>query len=227
MILSVAGIATLRSVRQANISTAASRMTSAVRYLYDLAVVTNRPYRLVVDLASGAYWGEPADPSMGCGAALLPSDEEMKFGPKESDGSARSGGSGRPSERAIREAMLQPGGLAALMQGPAATGGAPGGGDGAPVSGAKADARAVRERLLERHNLSKGLSFSKVMTGHQDEPTEEGKAEIYFFPSGYVEKAYIYMQQGDEVYTIETVPLKGAARVHRVELDSRDLLDES
>ena len=88
-------------------------------------------------------------------------------------------------------------------------------------------AKPARERLLERFSLPKGVTFPRVMTGHQDEPTEEGKAEVYFFPSGYVEPAYIYMERDDEIYTIETVPLKGAAVVHREELDPRDLLDES
>lgn len=232
IVLIVAGIGTLRSVRKADISTAASRLSASVRYLYDLAVVTNRPYRLVVDLASNAYWGEPADPSMGCGgAALLPSDEERKFDEEnpEEEGEEGAGGSGSPAP-AAGMVLAQPDGIAAMLQGSQAPSGrgartaraAPAGGEGGPGG-----EKRSRERLLERFTLPKGLVFPRVMTGHQDDPTEEGKAEVYFFPSGYVERAYIYLQRDDEIYTVETVPLKGAALVHREELDPADLLDES
>jgi general secretion pathway protein H len=63
------------------------------------------------------------------------------------------------------------------------------------------------------------------MTAHQEERTEEGRGEIYFFPSGYVERAYIFLKRDEEVYTIETLPMKGVGIVHPEELDSRDLLD--
>ncbi len=233
ILLIVAGIGTLRSVRKADISTAAGRMTSAVRYLYDLSVVTNRPYRLVIDLASNAYWGEPADPASGCGgAALLPSEEERRYGEDRPEEEGARGGTagGASSGSPLAAALSQPEGIAMLLQGASATASrrpadrlplAGSGGEGA--TGAK----PARERLLERFSLPKGVTFPRVMTGHQDEPTEEGKAEVYFFPSGYVEPAYIYMERDDEIYTIETVPLKGAAVVHREELDPRDLLDES
>ena len=229
MFLIVASVATLRSVQKADISTAAGRLTSAVRYLYDLSVVTNRPYRLVVDLANNAYWGEPANPPRGCGgAALLPSEEERRFASenpgKTLDESRQSG----TSSSAFGAALSRPDAIAALLQGgaePARTKASPGLLDG---GGGEVSAKpAVRERLLERHTLPKGVTVPRVMTGHQDEATEEGTAEIYFFPSGYVEPAYIYLQRGEEIYTVETVPLKGSALVHHEELDSRDLLDES
>ena len=229
LILIVASVATLRSVQKADVSTAAGRLTSAVRYLYDLSVVTNRPYRLVVDLASNAYWGEPANPSVGCsGAALLPSEEERKFAAANPGKVLDSTGSNPNSSGAVSAALSRPDGIAGLLQGgyvaPSAgssTGLMDGGGGTAAVK------PAARERLLERYALPKGVVFLRVMTGHQDEATEEGKAEIYFFPSGYVEPAYIYLQRSDEIYTVETVPLKGSALVHREELDPRDLLDES
>jgi prepilin-type N-terminal cleavage/methylation domain-containing protein len=223
LVLILAGIATLQSVRKADISTSAQRLSASVRYLYDLAVVTNRPYRLVVDLASGAYWGEPADPGQGCGAALLPSDEERRFGTGDEEG-----GEGGGAATAAPTPFANPGGIEAVLGGapmaPAQARPATGGEGDEDAPAAK---KTPRERLLARWALPKGIRFPKVMTGHQDEPTEEGKAEVWFFPSGYVEPAYIYLQRDDETYTVETVPLRGSAVVHHVELDPRDLLDAS
>ncbi len=229
LILIVASVATLWSVRKADISTAAGRLTSAVRYLYDLSVVTNRPYRLVLDLGANAYWGEPADPNVGCnGAALLPSDDERKWATENPGKTLEKTPTGGMSDLAIGAALSRPEGIAGLLQGlpePATRKGSTSLLDGG--AGTAAVKPANPERLLERFTLPKGVTIPRVMTGHQDEVTEEGKAEVYFFPSGYVEPAYIYLQRGDEIYTVETVPLKGSALVHAKELDPRDLLDES
>jgi general secretion pathway protein H len=180
----------------------------------------------VVDMASGAYWGEPGDPSQGCGAALLPSDEERKFGP-EGDGEAKAGTVRATGAAGLAGGLGGAGGIEALLGGaPAPPAMAPRAtGDGEEEE--RPAAKPMRVRLLDRYALPKGISFLKVMTSHQDEPTEEGKAEVWFFPSGYVERAYIYLQRDEETYTVETVPLKGMGIVHREELDPRDLLDES
>lgn len=82
----------------------------------------------------------------------------------------------------------------------------------------------LRDSLLQKNVLPKGITFKRVMTTHQDEPTEEGMAEIFFFPSGYVERSYIFLARDDEIYTVETIPMRGIGLVHKKELDSRDLL---
>jgi general secretion pathway protein H len=225
LIISVAAFAAIQSVRKADISTSAGRMAASIRYLYDLAVLNNRPYRLVVDLADNSYWGELAeDGSGGCpnaGAAVLPGEVERKFGPgaegaKPKPGQARPGAAGGTEEA-----------LAGLARG----GGAVAEGEAAPRLDGQGEAPAAsllpKDNLLTKRTLPKGIVFSMVMTSHQDEPTEEGRGEIYFFPSGYVERAYIFLKRDDDVYTVETVPLKGKGLVHNVELDPRDLLDRT
>jgi general secretion pathway protein H len=94
-----------------------------------------------------------------------------------------------------------------------------------PSKGAQEGSSATKENLLTRTTLPKGLSFGGVMTSHQDELQEEGKANIYFFPSGYVEKALIYINKGETTYTIETHPLKGIGILHTEKIDPRRLLD--
>jgi len=52
-----------------------------------------------------------------------------------------------------------------------------------------------------------------VWTRHQREPVESGVAYLYFFPQGYTEKAYVYVKQGDNVWTLDVSPLTGKVQV--------------
>ncbi|MFP2927623.1 prepilin-type N-terminal cleavage/methylation domain-containing protein [Pyxidicoccus sp. 3LG] len=52
-----------------------------------------------------------------------------------------------------------------------------------------------------------------VWTRHQKEAVESGVAYLYFFPQGYTEKAYVYVQQGDNVWTLDVSPLTGKVQV--------------
>lgn len=220
----VAVVAGVGSVRKASLSTSAARVAAAVRYLYDLSVLNNRPYRLVVDLDGRSFWGEPVEDA--CGGALLPSDEERRFGVESRAVPVEDGGPfsarGERGERA-REGVP----LARPIEGgpmPAGNAMEPGvpPGDGPRADGATPRRRIrPKENLLTRQVLPEGISFGAVMTSHHDEPVEEGEAEVFFFPDGYAEKALIYLKKGEETYTIETVPLKGVGVVHPEELDPR------
>ncbi len=191
----VAVVAGVGSVRKASLSTSAARVAAAVRYLYDLSVLNNRPYRLVVDLEGRSFWGEPVEEA--CGAALLPSEEERQFG---------TGG---------RAVPVEGGGEGPSPENPALA-------EGAEADGATPRRRIrPKENLLTRQVLPEGISFGAVMTSHHDEPVEEGEAEVFFFPDGYAEKALIYLRKGEETYTVETVPLKGIGVVYAEELDPR------
>jgi prepilin-type N-terminal cleavage/methylation domain-containing protein len=191
----------VRSIRDADLNASSGRLSAMVRYLFDMSVLKNRTYRLVVDLGENAYWGEAvATGGGGCGAGLLPGEDERKFG------------------------IQAPGGAAGTGMGTGTgTGVAGPGNEASPVGGGAAAA----DDLLTPEKLPKGISFAGVMTSHQDELTEEGKAEVYFFPGGYVEHAYIFLKYEDKQYTVETLPLRGAGKVHTEAKDPRDLLDRS
>ncbi len=194
----VAVVAGVASVRKASLTTSAARVAAAVRYLYDLSVLNNRPYRLVVDLEGRSFRGEPVGEA--CGGALLPSEEEQKFGAVPAAGTVATGAAG------VGPTV------------PAGEGGGEGS-EGAPESPRRRI--GAKENLLTRQTLPEGISFGAVVTTHHDEPVEEGEAEVFFFPDGYVEKALIYLKKGEETYTVETVPLKGVGVVHSEELDPR------
>lgn len=201
IIASFVVIAGVRSIRSASMTTTTARLAAAVRYLHELAVLNNRPYRLVFDLEANSYWGELADSTDGCSAALLASEEEIKFGIEPVRG-GRGGGERASKAKDAGNAQEEEG-------------------EGGPVR----KTMKVKDNLLKKKTLPKGIEFSGVMTSHQDELTEDGQAEIFFFPAGYVEKAHIYVVKDDSTHTVETIPLKGIAVIHTEELDPRDLLD--
>lgn len=187
LLASVAVVAGVQSVRKASLSSAAATLSAAIRYLYDLAVLNSRPYRLVISLGQGKFRGEEV--GEGCSSALLPSEEERRY-EVEKKGQRE----GQVSTKAPEEAPVLP---------------------------------RFKDNLLGERSLPKGIEFKGVMTSHQDEVTEEGEAEIYFFPSGYVEKALIYLRKGETIYTVETIPLRGIGRIHTEEVDPRVVMEGS
>ncbi len=251
MLMAVAGTVTVRAVRRADISAAASRMSAAIRYTYDTAVLNNGTYRLVIDIASGSWWAERVDTSETCSTtAVLPGEDEEDAEDGDEDRPGLRSGSNPFDGGSMATRMWD---MAAIAAGSGEDGGGSGGtlaaavaegvasinqkGPSQPASArveksdeAREAARElrrqrqrVRDELLKKSDLPSGIQFKAVATGHGDEPVEEGLAEIYFFPSGYVERAYIYLQLGEDVYTIETVPLRGTGVIHKEELDSREV----
>jgi len=187
--LVTAAVATgIDRIRPASAQAEAGKIAVAVRYLYNLAVVSGHNQRLVIDLDARAWWGEEQLTDDPCEAFLLP-----EKGADDADGAQAKGGPGKDGER------------------PAPTGGF----------------EASKSTLLQKTELDKGITFSGVMTSHQQQPTEKGVAYVYFFPNGTTEHAYIQVQGGeDDFTTVEVVALQGSARVHNQNLDLKELARE-
>jgi len=83
----------------------------------------------------------------------------------------------------------------------------------------RASGQEVKDALIRRVELDQGLSLGGLMTTHQREVRREGKGYLYFFPNGYVERALIYVTDGELVYTVATQPLTGRTRVLRGEVE--------
>ena len=83
----------------------------------------------------------------------------------------------------------------------------------------QATTQEVKDGLLGETKLSRGVTISGVMTTHQRALREEGKAHLYFFPSGFVERALVYVTDGARTYTLTTQPLTGRVRVEPRKVD--------
>jgi general secretion pathway protein H len=71
---------------------------------------------------------------------------------------------------------------------------------------------------IESRELPSSVNVS-VWTKHQREAVKSGTAYLYFFPQGFTEKAYIYVRQGSNVWTITVAPLTGKTSVVSEELE--------
>ena len=76
---------------------------------------------------------------------------------------------------------------------------------------------------VRKATLPKGISFSGVHTARTKTPVEEGKEVVNFFPDGTSEKAFIWVTDGEEVFTVEVTALRGTGIIHREELDYKEL----
>lgn len=74
--------------------------------------------------------------------------------------------------------------------------------------------------LAPKHKLPEGITLQSVWTQHQEEPYVSGQAYLYFFPQGQTEKAYLYLTDGDDTYTVIVSPVSGRTKVfaEKVEL---------
>lgn len=190
LVVAIAVTIGIANIQRADLPAQAGKIAAAVRYLYNLSVINNQSYRLVIDLKSGEYWGEELPAESPCDVFLLDSEGD----PREAAKIARQ--KDKKKGRGDRE------------------------GDETPQSAAF---EGVKDNLLTKRSLEKKLEFRGVITAHHSELQEEGQVEVNFFPSGYVEKAYIYLGSGDVVFTIETRPLLGSVRIHREELEPSTL----
>lgn len=216
----------------ARLKTDASRLAGSVRYLQNLAVMNNAYYRLVIDLSSGTFYGEEiARVNSDCAMFERIGDEELESldgeTPKKKKGaSAGAGGSGGPSgspgPSAGGPGSGPPGGAGLEA---AADGQEKGASEGKGEGTGKGKRRQLRKKtnLLKKMELGNGVSFSGLATQFRRDLREEGRGSILFFPDGTIEKAFVYVSNADETYTVITYPAMGIARVFFEKKDERVL----
>ena len=86
--LLVIGLVTMAitNIRRADLKASSGMMAGAMRYLYNLAVINNTPYRLVIDMTEGAFWGEEMRNDDPCARYLPESgDEDLRRDKDEED----------------------------------------------------------------------------------------------------------------------------------------------
>jgi hypothetical protein len=181
----VAASMSLGSLFRADLKTGSGQVAASIRYLYSLSVLNNQSYRLVVDLESHEYWGEEMPREGRACDVFLVEKEGDSNMPDLPSRKKRGSGSSRDGSDEEGEAQV----------------------DGT--------FEVLKDNLLKRRRLPGRLKFTGVITAHHGDLQEEGRAEINFFPAGYVEHAYIYVGEEEDIYTIESVSLMGTAEIHR------------
>jgi len=105
--VTAAVIAGVGNIRGASVQAEAGKLAIAVRYLYNLSVLSGRNHRLVIDLDTATYWGEEQTSSDPCESFLLPGQD---------DSDAKAGGKEGKGEDATRNSGFQPSGSKLLAK---------------------------------------------------------------------------------------------------------------
>jgi general secretion pathway protein H len=223
----------LRSGSEA--ATKVQRVADDIRAAFDLAVLNNKTYRMVFVFSTGEYYLEQADRplrSLGDGkGGKDPTEEEEKAKNEEFDAETAEykNMAGEPVKTDKGEVI-------------------PGSND-SPILKYREKARGPRwsrVEALEWQDRTVGpyLMISEIQAEHHEakqtlaEIGESGRAFLYFFPAGYVEKAYIVISfkqdhmvvdETQAPYTIVTKPFIGSAEVNsgKLEINVHELKDGS
>jgi general secretion pathway protein H len=91
----VTGVGNLRG---ASVQAEAGKIAVAVRYLYNLSVISGRNHRLVMDLDARTFWGEEQSSSDPCDSFLLPGTDAEEEEAQEGDVTRNAGFSASESQ---------------------------------------------------------------------------------------------------------------------------------
>ncbi|MCO4764233.1 MAG: prepilin-type N-terminal cleavage/methylation domain-containing protein [Myxococcales bacterium] len=101
------------NIRGASVQSEAGKLTVAVRYLYNLAVLNGKVHRLVIDIEGGSYWGEVQDSRDPCKMYLLPGetdDEEADSGDTDEEADKPAAASfGKAKTKLLKKRKLKKG----------------------------------------------------------------------------------------------------------------------
>ena len=205
----------LSNLRRGQLWAMAGKMDSAIRYLYQLSSIHATPFRLVLDMDEQKWWAEALTlEGTPCRSFAV---QDVRKEDQSNERSARRRGSFGGKKKTQEEDER---GTCADEERDA--------GGKCPLQGFEAVAgqSTFGRDLLEKQPMPGGVTIDGVMTTHQQDVQRGGKAYIYFFPNGNVEKAYIYLSANDRTYTVETFPLLGKVRIHNQELALGGVLRE-
>ena len=204
----VIGLVTMAitNIRRADLKKSSGMMSSAMRYLYNLAVINNTPYRLVIDMEKGSFWGEAMETDDPCKRYLPSEGEEMDMG---------AGG----------DSALGAGGRIGVA-------GEPGVDSQTPT--ASGSYKKPKDNLLSERELPRGIVITGILTSHHREAQREGRAAIHFFPGGYAERAYVWLGERDTpeaeaevMVTLALDGLMGHVKRHSEVLEESSFVRES
>jgi general secretion pathway protein H len=196
-----AGTVSVNALTDADLKSSAVELTGAIKFTYDRSIMEKRTQRMGFDMSKGLWWIDFTDDpyaidrerARGKSGADSP-DEKLEK--SEKSGKAESldevFASAEDPEAEVKQAM----------------------------EGGKASAFVPDDEAGGPRRLPGNIAFSKVWTGHQEQPFTEGVAYLHFFRSGFTEPAQIELTDGDGEYiTLKVFPLTGRVRMYREQIE--------
>jgi general secretion pathway protein H len=195
--LAVRGV---RSLAKSDLRGSATKMSGAIRYLFDRASTTGRVHRLVIDFEQGRYWAEVSDDRFYM--AHDRETEETRARQAEEDAKADEEEKQKQQEEAQNAA-----------------------GDSPVVDPTKYQPQEFRpkrarfssfkEMAVKPVALKSGVKVAGLFTPRLATPVSSGRGYIYFFPMGLTEAAMVYLSDShnESYYTLVVHPLTGRVSI--------------
>lgn len=211
------------AIRGASLKTTARRIDGAFRYVYRMASSQSVPFRMVFEMSGeeddedavlDKWWAEQLAPNAGACGNFVVHDARRKKIKVHTEKKRSKGRMGSPERKAKEQEEESCPEEEQDAEGRC------------PATGFVQVETKKLEPNLKPQEMPKGMRIAGVMTTHQDEVQRRGKAYVYIFPNGLMEKAYVYLADGDDIYTVETYPLLGKVKIHHKELEPREVLKD-
>jgi hypothetical protein len=196
-----AGLVSLNALTDADLKSAAVELTGAIKFSYDRSIMEKRTQRLSFDIGKGLWWIDYTED------------------PYAIDRERARGNTGDESREEDEEKLSSLDELFERSDDPSEE-------VKQAMAGGKAMAFSPDEGAGGPRRLPGSVSFSKVWTGHQEEPFTEGVAHMHFFRSGWTEPAQIELTDGDDFITLKVFPLTGRVRMYKKQLEDPKVEDD-
>ncbi|MDB4977511.1 MAG: ral secretion pathway protein [Myxococcaceae bacterium] len=210
----------LGSLTKANLQSACVRLTALARYAYHRALTNGTTVRMTLDLESDTFALSEAHGRITLVRSDAPLREESVRALKDKNGekdekdqdsrTEESGASVDPWEMA-RQRIEKPDQLIL----PAS-----------PFSALTAPSGKPLERFSTQP-IGDDIRIAKVIVAHEATPREEGRTDLFFFPSGLTQHAVVQLiDRNDIIYSVEINPLTGRGTIHNAPFEPEVLLDD-
>jgi general secretion pathway protein H len=199
------GLVSMNALTDADLKSSAVELTGAIKFSYDRSIMEKRTQRMGFDISKGLWW-------------LDYTDDPYAF-----DRERTRGKTGAESPDAVEAKKEKPSTLDEIFE----QSDDPEAEVKQVMEGGKALAFSPDEGGGPPRRLPGNVSFSKVWTGHQEEPFTEGVAYLHFFRSGWTEPAQIELTDGDGDYiTLKVFPLTGRVRMYKKQIEDEKVEED-
>jgi general secretion pathway protein H len=199
------GLVSLNALTDADLKSSAVELTGAIKFSYDRSIMEKRTQRMGFDMSKGLWWIDYTDD-------VYALDRERMRGK-----------SGADSPEGEEQEKKKPASLDEIFE----QADEPEDEVKQAMEGGKALAFSPDEGAGLPRRLPGTVAFSKIWTGHQEEPFTEGVAYLHFFRSGWTEPAQIELTDGDGEYiTLKVFPLTGRVRMYRKQLEEEKVEED-
>lgn len=180
-------VGVFRDSSDALLSETAVKLMGTIKYVYNEAAIKNQYYRLVIDFDDQSFAVESSPDPFKISAT-------QEGTPEENEGAAsdiKDVGSDLKSDTSTDDESAE---------------------SAPPTPGTFSGTSSY---LLKPIKLPDGIKIKDLYLAHLDKKVEGGKAAIYFFPNGWVEKAVINLtdEKGEAFYSLETFSTTGKTKI--------------